>query len=266
MKSAVLLLLCLSVLTTAAPASQQAKAAPTAPTKAAAATPAPAAKPAAAHTQAPKSAPPAGLNLETVLDKMDAAAANFQTLQANFVWDQLTSVVNEHSIQKGVIYFRRTPRGEMEMAAEVSDPGKKYVVFSGGKVRMYEPNLNRVTEYNAGKNRADVESFLVLGFGGRGHDLVKSYDVKFAGTETVDGINTARLQLTPKSARMQSMFSQITLWIDPARGISVQQQFTEPSGDYRLAKYTDINPHPKLSDDVFKLKTPPGVEVVRPQG
>ncbi len=219
----------------------------------------------AAAAQEGKPAPAGGPGLQSVLDKMDAAAANFRSLQANFVWDQFTSVVSEHNIQKGTIYFRRTAKNETEMAAEVNDPGKKYVVFSGGKVRMYEPNLNRVTEYNAGKNRADVESFLVLGFGGRGHDLEKAYDVNFAGSETVDGINTAKLQLTPKAARVKNMFSQITLWIDPARGISVQQQFTEPSGDYRLAKYTNIKMNPRLSDDVFRLKTPPGVEVVRPQ-
>jgi len=82
----------------------------------------------------------------------------------------------------------------------------------------------------------------------------------------VGGIQTAKLQLTPKSQRVRGMFDQITLWIDPARGIAVQQQLTEPSGDYRLAKYIDIKMNPKLSDSVFKLKTPPNVELVRPQG
>ena len=45
------------------------------------------------------------------------------------------------------------------------------------------------------------------------------------------------------------------LWIDPARVVSVQQQFFEPSGDYRLAKYSDIQINQKLPDSVFKLKT-----------
>jgi outer membrane lipoprotein-sorting protein len=62
------------------------------------------------------------------------------------------------------------------------------------------------------------------------------------------------------------MFALIILWIDPARGISVQQQFIEPSGDYRLAQYTNIKVNDKLPDSAFKLKTSGKTKWVRPQG
>jgi hypothetical protein len=35
----------------------------------------------------------------------------------------------------------------------------------------------------------------------------------------------------------------------------VQQQFFEPSGDYRLAKYSDLKLNQKIPDTAFKLKT-----------
>jgi len=38
-----------------------------------------------------------------------------------------------------------------------------------------------VTEYTAGKNRADVESYLVLGFGGSGPRIACRYDVEVSG-------------------------------------------------------------------------------------
>ncbi len=213
---------------------------------------------------------PAGGNLESVLNKMDAAAANFRTLDAGFVWDQYSKVVDEHDIQKGTISFRRLPK-ETEMMAEVNEvngrPDKKYVLFSGGMLRVYMPSIPQLTEYNASKNRGEVESFLVLGFGGRGHDLVKSFDVRYGGTENVGGVNTAKLELTPKNEKVRNMFSQIILWIDLERGISVQQQFIERgSGDYRLTKYSDIHMNAKLPEDVFKLKTAPNTKIIRPQG
>jgi len=205
------------------------------------------------------------VDLERVLSDMDKAAASFRTAQADFVWDQFSKVVNDHDLQKGTVYYRRLSK-EVQMAADITDPSKKYVLFSGGKVDVYQPDIEQVTEYNAGKNKAEFESFLVLGFGRSGHDLQKSFDVRFSGNENINGVNAAKLELAPKAARVRNMFSQIILWIDPARGISVQQQFLEPSGDYRLAKYSNIKVNEKLSDSVFKLKTTGKTKIVRPQG
>ena len=90
--------------------------------------------------------------------------------------------------------------------------------------------------------------------------------MKFGGMEQVDGVNAARLDLTPKSTRVKGMFQTISLWIDPARGVSVQQKFLEPSGDYRVAKYSNIQINKKISNDVFKLKTTGKTKVVKPNG
>ncbi len=204
-------------------------------------------------------------DLERVLDDMDKAAASFKSAQSDFVWDQFSKVVSDHDFQKGVIYYRVVGK-EVQMAADIREPAKKYVLFLDGKVDVYQPEIEQVTEYNAGKNKSDFESFLVLGFGGRGHDLQKSFDVTYAGDETVDGVKAAKLALVPKTQKVKNMFSQILLWIDPALGISVQQQFMEPSGDYRLAKYSNIKLNQKLGDEVFKLKTTGKTKWVRPQG
>ena len=202
-------------------------------------------------------------NLEAALTAMDKAAADFKTAQTDFAWDQYQKVVDEHDLQKGTMYFRRQ-NAEVQMAADITVPDKKYVLFSGGVVSVYVPKAGQVTEYNAGKNKADFETFLVLGLGGRGHDLAKSFDVKYEGMEQIQGINTAKLELKPKSQKVANMFQTITLWIDLARGVSVQQLFNEPSGDYRLAKYNNIKVNEKLSNDVFKLKTSGKITYVRP--
>ena len=202
---------------------------------------------------------------QAVLDSMDKAAATFHSAQCDFVADQYQKVVDDHELQKGTMYFRR--QGDnVEMAADFTAPDKKYVLFSNGIVSYYQPGIDQVTQYNAGKNKADFESFLVLGFGGRGHDLQKSYDVHYAGMEQVEGITAGKLELTPKSAKVKGMFNLITLWIDPVRGISVQQRFDEPSGDYRLTKYSNIQINKKLNNDLFKLKTSGKTKVIKPNG
>jgi outer membrane lipoprotein-sorting protein len=207
----------------------------------------------ALQAQDASKSPASNPQVEQTLHQMDEASRTFRTTEASFVWDQYQKVVNDTDTQKGKIYYRRQGK-EVQMAADISEP-KKYVLFSEGKVSVYEPNMDRVTEYNVAKNRADVESLLILGFGGSGHDLLKAYDVSSLGNEQVSGINASKLQLVPKSQKVKNNVESIVLWIDPARGISVQQQFFQPGGDYRLAKYSDIRVNQKIPDGVFKLKT-----------
>jgi len=201
-------------------------------------------------------------SLEQTLSQMDEAARKFRTIEANFEWDQYQKVVNDTDTQKGKVYYRRQGK-EVQMAADIAEP-KKYVLFSEGKVAVYEPNIDRVTEYNVAKNRAEVESLLILGFGGSGHDLLKAYDVSYLGSEQVSGVNASELQLVPRSPKVRNNVERILLWIDPARGISVQQQFFQPGGDYRLAKYSDVRLEEKIPDSVFKLKTTGKTKVISP--
>jgi len=204
-------------------------------------------------------------NLDAVFNSMDRQAANFRTVQADFTADMYQKVVDEHEMQKGTMYFRR--QGDStEMAANITEPDKKYVVFTDGIVSYYQPKIDQVTQYNAGKNKAEVESYLVLGFGGGGHALTKSYDVQFGGMEQAQGVSAAKLMLSPKSQRVRNMFQTITLWIDPARGIPVQQRFDEPSGDYRITKYSNIQLNGKVPGDAFKIKTTGKTKVVKPNG
>jgi outer membrane lipoprotein-sorting protein len=203
-------------------------------------------------------------NLDYILSQMDTAAKAFRTAEANFTFDQYTKVVDETDTQKGKLYFRRQGK-DAEMAADFSEP-KQYAIYSGGKARLYNPKTDTVNEYKTDKSRAQVEAFLLLGFGGGGHDLLSTYDVQYRGQETINGVPTAKLELTPKSRDLLNNISKIVLWVDPMQGVSLQQQMFFPGGDYRLAKYSDIHLNQKLSDNVFKLKTTGKTKFVSPQG
>jgi outer membrane lipoprotein-sorting protein len=204
--------------------------------------------------------------LDQVLKKMDAAAANFRTTEADFEWDRYEKVIDEiDDIQSGTVYYRRVGK-DIEMKADIKKPEPKYLLFKNGKIQVYTPKADQVTVYDSGKNRADVESYLVLGFGGSGQDMVKAFDVTYLGPETINNVATAKLQLIPKSEKVKKTFAKILLWIDLQRGISVQQQFFEPQGDYRLAKYSNIRVNEKINDDVFRLKTTSKTQIISPKG
>lgn len=201
--------------------------------------------------------------LASVLSQMDAASTRFHSAEADLTSIQYQKVVNDTDTQKGRVYFRRTSK-ELQMAIDITDPDLKYVLLTDSKVRLYQPKIDQVTEYSLGKNRSDIEGMFALGFGGRGDDLLKSFDVELAGSETIDGVKTSKLQLTPKTDRVKNMFSRIELWIDPTRGISLRQQFWEPSGDYRLANYSNIKMNHGIPDSIFRLKTTNRTKTVTP--
>lgn len=224
----------------------------------------------------PQSKPADPAALDAVLKKMDAVAANFRSTQAEFEWDNYQRVIDEiDEIDTGTIYYRRNGK-QIEMMAEVKKAGSsltslklepKYVLFAGGKIRMYQPKIDQVTEFDLGKNRSDLEGYIVLGFGGSGQDLQKAFDVTYVGPETINGIATAKLQLIPKSEKVRNTYKQIFLWIDLDRGISVQQQLIQPQGDYRLAKYSNIQVDgKKIPDEVFRLHTTSKTQTIVPKG
>jgi outer membrane lipoprotein-sorting protein len=226
-------------------------------------------------TSAPAPKPADAAALDAVLKKMDSVATTFRSAQAEFEWDMYEKVIDEvDDVETGTIYYRRNGKG-VEMMAEVKKvggsavtlkPEPKYVLYSGGIVRLYQPKLDQVTEVDLGKGHSDYESYVVLGFGGSGQDLVKTFDVSYVGPETINGIQTAKLQLIPKSEKVRNTYNKIFLWIDLDRGISLQQQLFQPQGDYRLAKYSDIQVNgKKIPDDVFKLKTTSKTQTITPR-
>jgi len=154
------------------------------------------------------------------------------------------------------------------MAADINKPAEsaKYLLFTDSKIQIYDPRQDQITVYNT-KNRSEVEAYLVLGFGGKGHDLAKSFDVKYLGSEKLGTVETEKLDLVPKSEKVRNNFEHIILWIDPTNGISVQQQLFPPlSGDYRLARYSNIKINQKVPDTAFKIKTTGKTKTVSTQG
>jgi len=201
-------------------------------------------------------------DLERVLAQLDTAAARFQSAQADFVWDQYTAVVQSHDYQKGTIAFRRAG-GATQMIAHVKtendQPAAKDVLYKNGELSFYQPALKQVTIFKAGGN---IERYLTLGFGGSGQDLATNWNITYQGTEIIDGVETAKLDLTPKQPGGNQQFTHITIWVDPKRGISLKQQVFQESGDWRLATYSNIKLN-SVPASAFELQLAPGTQKIR---
>ena len=215
--------------------------------------------------RAQTAAPASNADVQKVIGELNAAAAKFSSAQADFTWDQYTAVVQEHETQTGTIFFERK-KAVTRMAADLKqDNGKdapKTVVYDDGEVNFYEPTIKQLTTMKAGANRGQFESFLTLGFGGSGTDLEKNWKVSLVGTENMDGVSVAKLDLVPKEQKVLDMFTRVTIWVEPSRGISHKQIFYQPSGDLRTATYKSIRYNSPVPADVFRIKPAPGTNHV----
>lgn len=198
----------------------------------------------------------AAQDLKAVLAKLDVASADFRSTTANFEFDTTqTDPVPDTDVQKGIVYYDRK-NGAMRMGVHIDEvngkPVPKVMVVSGGEFQLYEKLTNQVTR---SKKAGKYESYLVLGFGASGKDLEQKFNVKYAGEETVGGVKTEKLDLVAKDPDVLKLFPKMTIWIDPARGVSVKQYFDEGQGQSRTCTYSNIKVNQPLPADAFTFKT-----------
>lgn len=209
--------------------------------------------------EAANAAPAPADDLKTVLADMDKAATSFKSAKADFESVQYTRAVDEKDTQTGQIFFRRSVKNnrDMDVAMHVLTPHAKLAIVKDGKAIYRDPQTNQTTVRDISKNRDDVDAYMSLGFGARGQDLLKFYDVTMTGWETIDNVKTARLELVGKTDHLKQAFSKAVLWIDPVQDVSLQQQRLQSSGDYQLMRYRNVKLNTKVPDDVFNLKGGP---------
>ncbi|WP_158945073.1 outer membrane lipoprotein-sorting protein [Granulicella sp. S190] len=193
-------------------------------------------------------------HLDEVLRQMDAASLKFQSTEASFQWDLYEKVVQQTTTQKGTIYFKKEGPVTV-MGVKMVSPSLKIIEFKNGLLRLYDPSIDHLTVVDATKNKAQLESFLTVGFGGSGKDLAKAWTISDLGDEIVNGVQTAKLDLVPKDPALRNNCTHMTIWVDPVRGIELKQSLYLPSEDYRTAVYNNIKYNQGVDTKPYQIKT-----------
>jgi outer membrane lipoprotein carrier protein len=201
------------------------------------------------------------LNLDYVMSMMDRSAEDFRSLTAALDHVKYTAVVKDTSTESGEIYVRK----DSKLRIDFISPDPRTIIRNGDNLYIYTPKINRVEEYNIGKNRALADQYLALGFGTRAESLKKSYSVSLSGEEELDGHKMALLELVPRSDEVRKQIMKIVMWVDESSWMPVQQKFMEAgSGDYFLSRYKNVMKNLKIGDGKFKADWPKGTKIEKP--
>jgi len=201
---------------------------------------------------------------DSVLGMMDAAARDFHSLTANIEHIKYTDVVKDTSTESGQMWLQKK---DERMRIEFAKPDARTILRSGESFFIYNPRINRVEEYNLGKNRSMVDQYVLLGFGSRSENVKKSYLVACNGEQDLDGKKTVQLELTPKSDEIRAQISKVQIWIDESSWLPVQQKFFEAgSADYLIFHYSDIRKNLKIDESRFRQDWPKNATKIKPRG
>jgi outer membrane lipoprotein-sorting protein len=199
---------------------------------------------------------------DSVLAIMDKAAQDFHTLTADIEHIKYTDVVKDTSTETGKLLVRR----DEKMRIEFYQPDRRTILRIGDSLFVFTPKINRVEEYDLGKNRDLVDQYVLLGFGTKSENVRKSYDVNVIGETELDNKKTVQVELIPKSEQMRKQIAKIQMWIDEASWLPIQQKFFESgSADYLVFHYTNVKKNLKIGDNQFKQDWPKGVTRTKPR-
>lgn len=199
-------------------------------------------------------------SVDAVLARMDQAAPGFHAMAANVEMLTYTKILDDKTLEKGTLKMQRQKGNEVRAIVDFSgQEDARVIAFLGGIVRIYYPKLKEYQDYEVGKNSDVLNQFLLLGFGSSGKELARSYTISLSGSEKVGIADTTKLLLVPKDAKVLERLSKIEMWIPNDAAYPVQQQFYEPSGNYRRVTYTNIDLNPPIHG-TLELKLPSGVK------
>ncbi len=211
-----------------------------------------------AYVLLPSPAAFAAGNLKATLARLDASAARFRNATADLEFKNVqTEPVPDTEVQKGGVYFRREGSTfHMGIHIDTVDgqsAPKIIVCCQNGVVQLYDEKLNQVTSFN---KLSQYEGLFMTGFGTSGSELASNWDITDDGPETIDGVETEKLDLVSKDPAVRRNLTKLTLWVDLDRNVSIKQIFYEDPHNYnrRECTYTNFNFGPQRRD-AFTIKT-----------
>lgn len=196
---------------------------------------------------------------------MDQSAASFQSMRAKLNKISYTAVIQDTVKETGSFTIKKVKAGDLRVRMEIEKPDPRSITLSRRKYEVFLPKINTVQEYDLSKYGRMVDQFLLLGFGTPVKDLLKSYDMKVGGMDTIDGRTATRVELIPKVDSVKEHIKKVEVWIPANDGNPIQQKFHQPSGDYFQTTYSDIKLNAGVTDADIALTLPKNVKREFPQ-
>jgi outer membrane lipoprotein-sorting protein len=196
--------------------------------------------------------------LEHVLARMDENSRAFRSLEASIKRIDTNALTNKPVETSGKVYIAKAVDSSLRMKLELTEPKSRAqsALFDKGVGQVYEHTPNLVSEKKL--EDSSVVELAMMGFGVPSERIKKSYAIKLAGQETIDGKTTSVLELT--ALQKDSDFPRIKMWINQQDWNAVQVELTGSNRNRNLFKYSNVKRNQSIPNNIFRLNLPSNVK------
>ena len=200
--------------------------------------------------------------LQSVLERMQKTSQTFQSFIAHITTQKYTAILDLFDLpEKGTFYYQRDKDGSALIRWEITEGGNRILTIRKDEAILYQPKIKSAQKYKLGKNR-DKAEYLALGIGQSPANLEKTFDIKYVGSEKVNGSDCSMIELKPKDPEAAAMFSSIIVWVKDTTGVSTKMKLIEPYKDYLIVEFSEEKLNEKIDASIFKQKLPDSVDVL----
>lgn len=197
----------------------------------------------------------------SLLARLDEAARRFTGVTARLRSVHHLPVIEPDEVETGAVVVKRTGPEKVRYLLRFIEPDPKAILFQNETVEVFYPKRNEIEVWNAAEYRDLTRALVLTGFGMPGRSVAANYEIRIAGTETIESQSVAHLELTPRSQRIRGQVNRIDLWISPETGCAAQQKVFLPGGEFRLNTFSDLKVSPQIP--ASELELPKGAKRIK---
>ncbi len=200
--------------------------------------------------------PPAsgGKDLESVLDEIEKANQDFQSMEAGVTYTRSIFLLEEEDVSHGKVYYKKPKKLRMEF-----EPPKDEVDIADGEfLWIYHPRGKQVEKYRLAKGETKELDFFQFGYEGSVRKAKENYLIELvSGGEGMPYI----LKLTPRQSDPPPQYMEIRLWVEEGLWLPIRMELYESGGEViNRIELQDIKLNKPLKETLFQFT----VEVVEP--
>lgn len=191
--------------------------------------------------------------LEALVERMRLAAAERETMSADFTQTKHSSLLIEPGIAHGTFSYRAPDHVRWEYL----EPEAMTLIIRDGVALTWFRNLGKAERYQVGRQSQRVLEY--LGASSSIQELIDYFRISMQ-SRPEEG-EPYWLHLEPRYSRIAKHLRELELWIDFERYLPVRLRYVEPGGDVTEYRFTNFEINAEIPLSSFEVDLPEGVEV-----